>query len=322
MISRWLLPRAGALALVAAVAGPTSASAALESVYRLDKESSFIQGCYPPCKCALFENPSIRGAFTLRLVSLTQFQQTYAVEQVIWTVVEQGVEKVVKAEDVVYTRTQWLGKAPTHQLAGAFSIDGGPLTKFDSGVVIDPNVFPDISIDIADNGFYCYNTAFSVEASVVPKCDVKTFKLTDTTFTEGCYPPCKCPLFAPRKVGGTFDLVKIEDLGTVEEFAVLNVAWSSPALSSGGLGGARAGDTWDGYGNYTLIQGFAGPIHQLEVCLSRNGGALEAFDSGLLNTSPGPAIEIVISKNGMVCFDNVFDITAKPAPSPCAESLD
>ena len=49
-----------------------------------------------------------------------------------------------------------------HQMELDLSIDGGPLTPFDSGMVNGGNEFPAINIALAKNGFYCYDIVLDI----------------------------------------------------------------------------------------------------------------------------------------------------------------
>ena len=124
-------------------------------------------------------------------------------------------------------------------------------------------------------------------------------------YQEGCYDPCKCPLeIAP--IGGTFELTYTHaDLFTAY-YDVDNVDWviglGTQILSVKGDG------TYEFGGDFALT-------HRLQLDLSIDGGPEQHFDSGYVIVGDGnffPAIDITISLNGMVCFDQVFDLIAFP----------
>jgi hypothetical protein len=85
----------------------------------------------------------------------------YAVVNIVWTVVsadgtidglDQGVS--IAATGIFRISGEF---ASQQQLSLDLSIDGGPLTHFDSGLVIGGGAFPLIDIEVSVNGFYCFD---------------------------------------------------------------------------------------------------------------------------------------------------------------------
>jgi hypothetical protein len=123
-------------------------------------------------------------------------------------------------------------------------------------------------------------------------------------YTQGCYPPCLCPLMFNPNVVGTFVLhfTSADPAGYVH-YDVLNVDI---------FVGASNPDHVTGSGTYRH-GGQAAILEQMELDLSVNGGPPQHFDSGLVSPAAVfPAIDISVSVNGMVCFDNVYHIVAAP----------
>jgi hypothetical protein len=128
-----------------------------------------------------------------------------------------------------------------------------------------------------------------------------------STFTRGCYDPCDCPIFSIEGVSGSFDLTPLDVTPLFRTFEVLDLDLTVPLpepLHVTGSGTYRVG------GEFAIV-------HQLELDLELDPGVVQHFDSGLV---PGggefPRIQVAVSMNGMVCFDTVFDIDARPAPEP------
>jgi hypothetical protein len=299
----------GAAAALLLAAGVSDAQ--LSGTYRLDSSTSMkTSGCQPPCLCPISLDGSVRGTFELSTLVISQFVQRYAVDDVNWTVVDlQGGETKVKGGDGFFTRTS----SPfgiTQQLELVLSIDGGPKTFFDSGVV-PGSTFPNIVLAIADNDFYCLNEIFAVDASPVPKSDITRYQLVDTTYQEGCFPPCLCPILNPVGVAGTFDLVLLEKDNFTTRYGITNVDWKI----KGQLFGSRGAEV-TGTGDYSVFNSLAAlPSHEILLCLDFNGVELAPFSGGPEFFPNTKAIEIVASQSGMVCFDRVFDLHAKPVPS-------
>lgn len=125
-----------------------------------------------------------------------------------------------------------------------------------------------------------------------------------STFQRGCYEPCLCPLEEEVSIHGTFRLTRSSADPLFTRYAVTDVHWTAPdsaqELVITGSGTYRVG-------------GEVAVVHQLELDLSVNGEPVQHFDSGLV---PGgaefPKIDIVISINGMYCYDTVIHVVARP----------
>jgi hypothetical protein len=303
-----MLVRILGVALAAlALTGPGQAQ--LGGLYRLNDGSFHTSGCLPPCACPISLLGDVRGTFRLTPISISQFEQRFEVEEVHWTVIGlTGTETVVKGGKGLYTRTS-LPTGVTQQLEVVLSIDGGPDTKFDSGPMPGGGTFPDIDIPIADNGFVCLNQVFDLRSSPVPASDVTPHVLMGTTYQEGCFPPCLCPITLPVEVVGRFDLVVVDKQPFVTRHNVVNLEWK---FKGGTFGGNRSTFV-TGTGSYKVVEGL-GPLPQqsISLCLAFNGVELAPFTGGPEFFSPANTFAIVASQNGMVCFDRVFDIMAKP----------
>src|SRR5688572_21399045 len=61
-------------------------------LYRLENDSSFSRGCYPPCKCPLFTTNDIRGTYRLTFDHQDPLYTWYRVDEVNWTVTIDGTD--------------------------------------------------------------------------------------------------------------------------------------------------------------------------------------------------------------------------------------
>jgi len=128
----------------------------------------------------------------------------------------------------------------------------------------------------------------------------------DSSFQEGCFDPCMCPILTRQPLEGRFVLVPTGSDWLFRYFDVRNVEW-------------RAGQGPDalrirGSGTYRFGGEFAAQ-HQLTLDLQVGDGPLEHFDSGLvLGGGSFPRIDAVISLHGVFCYDKVIDLHARPAP--------
>ena len=135
------------------------------------------------------------------------------------------------------------------------------------------------------------------------------YELTDrSTYQIGCFDPCACPILDEVPVKGTFLLTPAGSDGLFQTYDVTQVEWTVA------LGHETIRIT--GSGTYRIGGEFA-LSHQLELDLATNNDPPQHFDSGVLVGGAGfPHMDIVISINGMYCFDTVIHVDARPAGPP------
>jgi hypothetical protein len=128
-----------------------------------------------------------------------------------------------------------------------------------------------------------------------------------STYQDGCFPPCLCPIMIEQSLRGTFLLTPIVITGTYNNYQIddvnLVVAGFDPPLLI------------TGKGQYTIFAEFAA-LNRLELDLSVGGEPVQHFDSGwVTGGNDFPKIDIVVSINGMFCHDTVLHIDAGPLPA-------
>jgi hypothetical protein len=274
------------------------------TLYRLDPATSFEEGCQPPCQCPIITTSDVFGTFTLRFTNSDPAGfNHYAVERVNWEVDMPGSVRRVTGSGQYKVGGQF---AISQQLQLDLSFDGAAAVHFDSGVVAGGGGFPAIVIDIARNGFYCWDQVFRLQASPVAATSLVPYHLENSQYLVGCLPPCLCLLQTFTAVG-TFNLL---DLGpsttsTIQHYALVDIHWQtlpSPAPPD---------QNFTGFGIYRLD---AGTGKQRLVCDLTDGNALtQRFDSGTVaggDNAPGK-IDIDIATNGFYCFDHVFKLHAR-----------
>ena len=130
----------------------------------------------------------------------------------------------------------------------------------------------------------------------------------DTSFEQGCFAPCECPVMLAAPVTGTFLLTPTGYDGLYNTYAVTRVNWRVPVngtdLIVTGIGTYKVG------GEVALLQ-------ELALDLQLGGAQVGHFDSGLVPVAaPLPDLKVTILTNHQYCFDSVFSIHASPAPAP------
>jgi hypothetical protein len=124
-----------------------------------------------------------------------------------------------------------------------------------------------------------------------------------STFQEGCFAPCACPILEPLPMEGTFVLQRLPSQGPLDLFAVSDIDWLVPALSK-----EITGTGW-----YQL----GGDLQILSLELQIDGGEVQSFSSGTAdNGHLFPQIDITVTMNDYYCYDIVLHIVAVPEPSP------
>ena len=256
-----------------------------DEVLRLSDAASFQEGCFDGCACPITQPLPIRGTLLLGPPIQGKMVDYREVEEVNWIVSLDGttLHRITGSGTHLMTNT---GPPVTQALELDLSIDGAEPQRFFSDFVpVTPGA---IDVPITMHGLVCYDILIQVVALPVPPDEIQRYALVSgSDHVSGCFPPCKCPL-RERPLVGSFDLVRTATFGTQEEFSVI-------AFRAWAVGGEHT--SFRGSGNYTLIQGFAGPLDSLELTLEINGQAPIVFDSGLNNTSAVfPDIQAVVDE--------------------------
>jgi len=289
-----------------AAAAVSGADNGCETVYRLNEAASYQEGCYPPCMCPVAEATRFRGTFILGPATVFGGVTSHEVKNIVWYLTIDAEEVEVSGSGSY--RVMPGANPPTHALDLDLSIGGGEPQHFFSGFLPVASNDGLIDIPVSINGQTCQDTVIVVNASPVAPKDILRYHLaSDSTYQTGCFDLCECVLHPPRPLEGTLSLVKILDHGTYEEYAVPRAEFVAHPVEP-----PEDAVNLAGFGLYTLIQGFAGPAHVLDLKLSTNGGEFERFDNQLFNTDPTFPSEftVEIDTDDQICFDTVLKIHA------------
>jgi hypothetical protein len=130
----------------------------------------------------------------------------------------------------------------------------------------------------------------------------------DSSFMQGCFPPCACPVMLGTPVKATFLLTPTGFDGLYDTYAVTNASWLFQ------VNGTNLYAT--GSGTYK-VGGEVAVEQELTLDLVMGGGLPAHFDSGLVPDSmPFPNIKLSVSTASQVCFDKVFNVSASPVAPP------
>ena len=293
-----------ALVFVMAAAAPAGAqSTTSQTLYRLEAGSSFSRGCYGPCLCPIFTTKDIRGTYTLALDHVDPLFTWYRVEKVNWVVALGGVDTRVTGSGTYRVGGE---VALQQQMKLTLTIGDEGAQTFDSGLVSGGGSFPEIDIAMSMNGMSCFDTVIDIRSKPVST----PYALSASTYDEGCFAPCLCPI-REWPVAGSADLVPLPNAATPtrEEFAVVNVVWATISTSP------PPDRQFTGFGTYQIVRKGSTSEHRMVLDLTEaNSGAAYRFDSGVVaGGGEFPRIDIDIAVNGFACFDRAFFLHAAPS---------
>jgi len=124
-------------------------------------------------------------------------------------------------------------------------------------------------------------------------------------YVVGCFGSCACPVLHSQSLGGSLELAFIGSTPDwFDHYSLSSVDWL--LVHAGRTIHVTGSGLYDIGGNPALL-------HRLRLDLSLDGGPTQSFDSGLI---PGgttfPRLDVLVSLNGMLCFDEVFEVRASP----------
>ena len=124
-----------------------------------------------------------------------------------------------------------------------------------------------------------------------------------STYQQGCFPPCLCPISEAAAVVGTMVLTPAGTIGLFTTYSVSQVTWKVPTPG----GELRV----SGEGTYDV----SATQQRLQLDLRIDEGTIEHFDSGVVPLGARfPNIKVTISLHGERCFDTVFVVDTSPVP--------
>jgi len=261
---------------------PGASSAQEQRVYRLGEATTYQEGCVSPCLCPIRFSTGVEGTFVLGPFLDTGSGALATVDHVNWYVsVSNDKESRVTGGGVLRASEGAAGFSITAELE--LSIDSGePLTFISEPTPATPDL-DELAFEISLNDAFCYDIAFSIAATAVPADQVVPYRLLPASFfQQGCFDICECLVEQARSASGILELVLLEDLGTVHMYAVARAAVTVEPLSIG-----NEILELDGVGRYEVIDGYAGPIHSLELFLADQSDLVERYFSELANTDFG-----------------------------------
>lgn len=297
MVKR-LMVICGVIAAVSfTVTTSASAQAATSTIYRLNQQSTYQEGCVPPCTCPISQRVEVIGTFISTPAPGT-VMATYEITEVNWTFIF-GNQQI----QVTGSGTYEIGGGQ-QRLQLTLTIGDQSPVPYDSGLVPAKSPFPNIVVAISSISG-CFKKVFRVNASPVSQAEIHPYQiLSGSTFQRGCFPPCQCTLGPKQPISGDFALIDLPLNPLFQEFAVVNINWQAappPALVP-----------IHGVGFYK-IGGEVAVEQQMSLELAVDDEPLADFDSGLAQTDVRfPLIDVTVSIPGGQCDNTVIVMKAAP----------
>lgn len=138
-----------------------------------------------------------------------------------------------------------------------------------------------------------------------------TYRLeTGSSYQEGCFPPCLCPIWNEDGLKGTFRVSYGGHDGVVHHYRIEEINWLAYRSDGSLLRITGQGVYQVGSPNpITLVQ------QRMELDLKVNDDPVQHYDSGWVPVQDSTKIKIAVSINGMFCFDRAVHIDAAPVPA-------
>lgn len=275
-------------------------------IYKLTGESTFEQGCFPPCLCPFLQTLELRGTFRLQFGAIGDAFNFYHVRDVNF-VAEQGDDDI----HIVGAGSYQVDNhgADLHAMQLDLMVGDEPAQHFFSDLQPDPDGLSTIEITLSINGIFCQDTVLTLVAEAIPQDQVQLYRVgPPSTYQEGCWDPCDCILHEPVPMAGSFGLVEIFNDPPQIQYSVVHVNLRAPQP-----GGGNATLPIRGFGLYTIEPGDVIVMQQMELDLRVGNQPFEHFDTGwVLEPTPTPLIHALLTINEMFCFDRVLDMYAEP----------
>jgi len=130
-------------------------------LYRLEPESTFQRGCFPPCLCPYLETAPLAGTFRLGLAAVGDVFDFYEVSRIRWKAERSNTDAIPIAGAGYYKVSTIAG---LQQMWVDLTVGADPPARFDSGEAGLAVAFPRIEVTISINGGYCHDTVLDLRA--------------------------------------------------------------------------------------------------------------------------------------------------------------
>lgn len=187
-----------------------------------------------------------------------------------------------------------------HQLVLDLSFNKGDVEHFDSGIVRRDMSSSSISV-IVKRGTGCYDKWITISAQ-----PGMLYALREkSTFSEGCIPPCMCPI-RQGILSGTFRLQLMKATSLYKIFYVRNISWVVSSQND------ELVHEVTGYGVYRMRRDENGWMQKMDLMLRIDGTDTIHVESKFLPLRANPPIIDIKLDQGNSCYDRWLYITSEP----------
>src|SRR5262245_11844363 len=181
----------------------TSTEASATVLYRLERTSTFQQGCFPPCECPLLETATLQGSFEFALITVGDVFDFYEVKDVRWIAEGPAGDHGIRGSGY-YKMSTITGE---NQMWLDLAVDQNAPELYSNGEVPMAALFPEIDVTISKNGGVCFDTVMGVRARPTPRLAVEPSSVSwDSGLEIVGYDVVKGSLSVLRATDGAFDL--------------------------------------------------------------------------------------------------------------------
>jgi len=294
------LPAVLALLFAGSFAREARAQGPAPTLYRLDLQSNYAEGCFDFCACPVWMTEDLGGTMRLTYESSDPggFDH-YTVDRVNWLIRAGGQERRVTGSGTYLVGGEF---AYLQHLELDLSIDGEPAAHYD-GDYSSAASFPVIDLVIQQPGPICFNHVFAIHASPVPQNEIAPYVLGRSAYLQGCFGVCLCVLEFWR-ANGNFAVVALPNEDPLRrDYALVDVEWQTLPLP--------AAHSFFGQGIYTLSLGDG--THRLGLVLTDDQGVESYFRSEYVpGGSTFPHIDVDVHVSDFWCYDQLFKVHGKP----------
>jgi hypothetical protein len=176
------------------------------TLYRLERTSTFQQGCFPPCLCPMMETAPIVGTFRLALITVGNVFDFYEVTRVRFKVQRTNGEVVEITGSGTYAVSTI---ADLQRMELTLVVGSEPPTIYRSDDVPGGSAFPRIAVPISINGGVCRDTVIDLRAKPSRRLYVESLELRWDVDPQGANATSDVvfgDLRSLRETAGAFDV--------------------------------------------------------------------------------------------------------------------
>jgi len=133
------------------------------TIYRLTADSSYQEGCFPPCMCPIMMHQGLIGTFKLTYSGRIDGIDVYSVDDINWLLEKDGTQIPITGSGTYSIGSPNLITVMQQRMELDLTFDKEPLEHFDSGWVVAGDMSR-INIAVSVNNMFCWDKAVFIDA--------------------------------------------------------------------------------------------------------------------------------------------------------------